>query len=254
MEVGEQRRVAGHYVVRRATRCGSWCPLRLRSGNPRSSAWRGRPSRRDPTGNRACTRRRCSVSRRRVPSPVRNSRSMSLNGASTPRPYPPVAAMRRRSGSPRSRVRRGMVVQRGDQPVGQRAEQARSLQPGDLLLLEGVLHVLLDPRQMPAERAKGRVAGDRTAVLGTAQRAPRKGRRRPPRELSAGGVGSASARSVLGRRRVGNCQHRFQAVQCVQRLARGHPVRFQGGNRLGQRIGVGYRWHLRRRCRSRCGE
>src|ERR1700750_1399168 len=59
-----------------------------------------------------------------------------------------------------------MVVQRGDQPVGQLAEQARSFQPGDLLLLEGVLHVLLDPRLVPSERAKGRVAGDRTAVPG----------------------------------------------------------------------------------------
>ena len=47
-----RRRCGGH----RAARCGSWCPWRLRPGNPRSSAWRGRPSRRDPTGSRACTR------------------------------------------------------------------------------------------------------------------------------------------------------------------------------------------------------
>ena len=63
-------------------------------------------------------------------------------------------------------IRCGVLVKRGDQPVGEFAKQAGGLKTGDLVLLEGVLHVLLDAREMAAERAKGSVARDRGAVLG----------------------------------------------------------------------------------------
>ncbi len=56
--------------------------------------------------------------------------------------------------------------ERGDQPVGQLAQQAGRLQAGDLLLLEGVLHVLLDTREVAAERAQRGIARHRGAVLG----------------------------------------------------------------------------------------
>ena len=68
-----------------------------------------------------------------------------------------------------------MLVQRGDQPVDQRAEQARGLQAGDLLLLEGVLHMLLDAREMAAERARAPRRAD-TAPPSVGQRGERVGR------------------------------------------------------------------------------
>ncbi len=46
-----------------------------------------------------------------------------------------------------------MLVERDDQPVYQLAKQPRGLQAGDLLLLKGVLHVLLDAGEMAAESA-----------------------------------------------------------------------------------------------------
>ena len=83
-------------------------------------------------------------------------------------------------------VRRGVLVERGDQPVDQLAEQARGLQAGDLLLLEGVLHVLLDAREMAAERAERGVARRSGRRPRPARQAPRSGRRSRLRAASAG--------------------------------------------------------------------
>ena len=88
---------------------------------------------------------------------------------------------------------RGVVVERGDQPVDQLAKQAGGLQAGDLLLLEGVLHVLLDAREMAAERAERGIARDRGAVLGQRGERGGQGGHAMPRAASAGGLGSASA-------------------------------------------------------------
>ncbi len=63
-------------------------------------------------------------------------------------------------------IRRGVLIQRGDQSIGQLAEQTGRLQAGDLLLLEGVLHMLLDAREMAAERPESGLAGYRCALLG----------------------------------------------------------------------------------------
>ena len=76
-----------------------------------------------------------------------------------------------------------MFVQRGDQPVGQLAQQAGGLQPGDLVLLEGVLHMLLDAREMTAERAKRGVARIRL----------------PPRLSAASAAESAATPRLQGR-------------------------------------------------------
>ena len=90
-------------------------------------------------------------------------------------------------------VRCGVLVERGDQPVGQLAEQARGLQTGDLVLLEGVLHVLLDAREMAAERAKRSVARDRRAVLGQCGERGGEGGDGRLGRLRLGRLGSASA-------------------------------------------------------------
>ncbi len=60
----------------------------------------------------------------------------------------------------------GVLIERGDQPVGQLAEQARGLQPADLVLLEGVLHMLLHPGLVASEHAERRFARNRAALLG----------------------------------------------------------------------------------------
>ena len=59
-----------------------------------------------------------------------------------------------------------MLEQRGDHAVDQLAQQPRGLQPGDLLLLEGVLHVVLDAGEMAAERTDRGVARHRAGVFG----------------------------------------------------------------------------------------
>ena len=72
-----------------------------------------------------------------------------------------VAAGRARARRPlRASVhpRRRVLVQRGDKAVDQAGQQARGLQAGDLLLLERVLHMLLNAREMAPERAQRRVA------------------------------------------------------------------------------------------------
>ena len=63
-------------------------------------------------------------------------------------------------------VRYGVLVERGDQPIGQLAEQACRLQAGDLVLLEGVLHMLLDACEVATKRTERRVARHRGAILG----------------------------------------------------------------------------------------
>ena len=63
-------------------------------------------------------------------------------------------------------VRRGVIVQRRDKAVGQLAQQAGGLQAGDLLLLEGMLHMLLDAGEMAAECTERCIARHRGTVFG----------------------------------------------------------------------------------------
>ena len=74
--------------------------------------------------------------------------------------------------------RGGMFEQRRHHAVDQRAQQAGGLQPGDLLLLESMLHIGLDAGEMAAERADRRVARNGSAFLGDAgERIREQGRR-----------------------------------------------------------------------------
>ena len=57
-----------------------------------------------------------------------------------------------------------MFEQSRDDAVDQRPQQPGRLKPTDLLMLESMLYVGLDPGQMPPKRTDGGVAGHRAAL------------------------------------------------------------------------------------------
>jgi hypothetical protein len=63
-------------------------------------------------------------------------------------------------------VRNGVLVQRRDQPVGQFTQQAGSLKTGDLILLERVLDMLLNTREMAPKGAQRIIPRHRRARFG----------------------------------------------------------------------------------------
>jgi hypothetical protein len=71
-----------------------------------------------------------------------------------------------------------MFKQGSNNAINQRPQQPRSLQPGNLLLLKGMLYIRLDARQMTPESANGRLAGNHSALFGNAGESVGKERRR----------------------------------------------------------------------------
>ena len=112
--------------------------------------------------------------------------------------------------------RERVVVQRRDQPVGQRRQQPRRLQPGQIALLERVAHMAPG-----CGRDGGGTAPARTRAAPACRAAPARpatapaGRRRRADRTGTGG-GSVISRMLTRSRRTATAQQRLQPVECLQ--------------------------------------